>query len=86
MDNRLVRGLPKQEAAEWASWFAACPFLDRFTIVLHAEIEASFAAGDAADVYANPAALSVLAHKAGYREGLKAAAKLLTRRHLTSGS
>lgn len=81
MDSRLTRGMAPADAEDWAKWFqAARPYLAELARVLDAASAASRDTGDKAEVFSNPNALALLAHKAGYREGLAEAIKVLTPR------
>lgn len=79
MDSRLTRGMNASEAADWASWYKASRLqFEELQRVLAGAAEASRGAGDEASAFSGPNALAELAHKAGYRQGLAEAIKLLT--------
>ena len=81
MDSRLGRALPAEQAAEFATWYKASKtHLAELARVLGASAEASRGTSDEAITFSGPNALAELAHKAGYREGLKDAIRLLTPR------
>lgn len=81
MDSRLGRALPPEQAAEFATWYKASRTqLAELARVLAASAEASRGASDESATFSGPNALAELAHKAGYREGLKDAIRLLTPR------
>lgn len=73
--------MPAPVAEDWAKWFKSNKAnLAEFVRVLEAGVAASRDAGDSAATFAGPNALAELAHKAGYREGMRAAIGLLTER------
>lgn len=81
MDSRLTRGMNPAEAADWASWYRSSrSHLAELSRVLESGIANSRGDSDAATTFSGPNALAELAHKAGYREGLREAIRLLTER------